>query len=602
VAFLIPDNLRSRRDVPTGVSRLARALQDGLGHESTVWYEPLFDVDGDRPDVVVLVPDAGVLVIEVLEAKAGAIQGVRDGQLVLHKDGHPTMVVDPLSRAAVFGEKLRERIAGHPLLALDERLPVAWVGAFAFLSRTDGEARGITEVVDSARCLWRDDLDSGAAGDSDFGRIVARLLAAPLRDSLSGDAEKVYRAIIHPDAVIGPEQLQLGPIAHPPSSDELRVLDRRQEALAKTLGGGHRVIRGVAGSGKTLVLTYRAKLLAENLPKQRILVTCYTRSLRARLDAELPFRNVEVRTLDDLMMKARKAAGMSERDEFDKYPRDELARRALAALDRRPDAVPYFHHVLIDEAQDFPTEALQFAVRLLIDGHDSLLAVADPVQNIFGTTFTWKAAGINAVGRTKWLDVSYRNTREILEYAHNFVTAGGDFEVSGDPDPEDARATVLPTFSPRSGPLPLLLSSGSPQEEVLAIARHCQALIGDGVVAGDIAVLYGATRIGQFDWPDAIRSVFSELAIPWFWATDPFRSEHRDQIGKDRSKVVLCTIQSAKGLEFRHVILCGYLDDKPPEDSRVTRSLIYVGMTRATHELVLSASGKHPYLADLERV
>jgi hypothetical protein len=58
---------------------------------------------------------------------------------------------------------------------------------------------------------------------------------------------------------------------------------------------------------------------------------------------------------------------------------------------------------------------------------------------------------------------------------------------------------------------------------------------------------------------------------------------------------------AAKGLEFRHVVLCGYLDDKPPADSMITRSLVYVGMTRATHELVLTASGKHPYLADLER-
>jgi superfamily I DNA/RNA helicase len=65
--------------------------------------------------------------------------------------------------------------------------------------------------------------------------------------------------------------------------------------------------------------------------------------------------------------------------------------------------------------------------------------------------------------------------------------------------------------------------------------------------------------------------------------------------------VQLSTIRAAKGLEFRHVILCGWLDDRPPEQSRVTRALIYVGMTRATHELALSISGEHPYLADVER-
>jgi superfamily I DNA/RNA helicase len=44
----------------------------------------------------------------------------------------------------------------------------------------------------------------------------------------------------------------------------------------------------------------------------------------------------------------------------------------------------------------------------------------------------------------------------------------------------------------------------------------------------------------------------------------------------------------------------GYLDDKPEETKVLNRRLIYVGMTRATNELVLTASGNHPYIADLE--
>jgi superfamily I DNA/RNA helicase len=48
-------------------------------------------------------------------------------------------------------------------------------------------------------------------------------------------------------------------------------------------------------------------------------------------------------------------------------------------------------------------------------------------------------------------------------------------------------------------------------------------------------------------------------------------------------------------------VLCGFLDDQPPEQSFVGRSLIYVGMTRATRELAFSATSKHRYLADLER-
>ena len=39
-------------------------------------------------------------------------------------------------------------------------------------------------------------------------------------------------------------------------------MDLQQEQLARSLGDGHRVIHGVAGSGKTLILGYRAEQLA----------------------------------------------------------------------------------------------------------------------------------------------------------------------------------------------------------------------------------------------------------------------------------------------------------------------------------------------------
>jgi len=42
----------------------------------------------------------------------------------------------------------------------------------------------------------------------------------------------------------------------PPADQLLRVMDLRQEQLARSLGDGHRVIHCVAGSGKTLILAH----------------------------------------------------------------------------------------------------------------------------------------------------------------------------------------------------------------------------------------------------------------------------------------------------------------------------------------------------------
>ena len=52
--------------------------------------------------------------------------------------------------------------------------------------------------------------------------------------------------------------------------DVVRVMDLQQEQLARSMGEGHRVIHGVAGSGKTMILGYRAQYLAQALANQHI--------------------------------------------------------------------------------------------------------------------------------------------------------------------------------------------------------------------------------------------------------------------------------------------------------------------------------------------
>ena len=44
-------------------------------------------------------------------------------------------------------------------------------------------------------------------------------------------------------------------------------MDVNREQLARSLGEGHRVIHGVAGSGKTMILGYRSLHLAKALGK-----------------------------------------------------------------------------------------------------------------------------------------------------------------------------------------------------------------------------------------------------------------------------------------------------------------------------------------------
>jgi superfamily I DNA and RNA helicase len=72
----------------------------------------------------------------------------------------------------------------------------------------------------------------------------------------------------------------------------LRVMDLQQEQLARSLGDGHCVIHGVPGSGKTLVLGYRAEHLAK-VCQRSILVLCYNKTLATKLAAVMEAKGLQ---------------------------------------------------------------------------------------------------------------------------------------------------------------------------------------------------------------------------------------------------------------------------------------------------------------------
>ena len=175
-------------------------------------------------------------------------------------------------------------------------------------------------------------------------------------------------------------------------------MDREQEAMAKSLGDGHRIIRGVAGSGKALVLVYRARLLAQVYPSHKILVTCFNRSLvlAGQLKALLnEHKNIDVVNLDKLMWDVTRAARLKA-PRFDQDGgNDRVAEVALQALQR--GAGPRYKAVLLDEAQTWVPNALKFALGLVQEGVEDFIIVADWPR----TFFAGNSVGAKQVYRRK---------------------------------------------------------------------------------------------------------------------------------------------------------------------------------------------------------
>ena len=575
--------------MPARLQTVAKCLREFLPDEVTVWlertgdgertalrkefdqqqFEGLGDGDDSEAYLVVLDPAAGIL---VLEAPSRIRIRRRHGRRV-KVDGDR---IRDLTERRV--SDLRDRLHAGSI----PELPVRIALALPDVSAPDvGAMRAEVPVL----CA------------DDFSR---QALAPALQDILGGGRrpieqaqESAARAAVNPEIVIRGTQGELfAPVADRDDEEILRTLDRKQEQLARSLGPGYRLIRGVAGSGKTLVLTCRARNMAVHFPEWRILLVCFNKALSLALTEHVAeHTNVRVHTVDALALRALKTTRRTPDDErrpdFAQRRRD--AKEAVADIDESK----LFDMVLVDEAQDLDEMGLDLAWEMLKPGRDHFVMALDGAQMIYRRRMTWNPPGRTARGRTTILDVNYRNTRGILDLGQQLL-AGIGRDHSSDQNPDDLDVLVQPEKAMRIGLPPACLACADPRREAEAIADRVADMRSRGARPDEIVVLLGTEDLRH----DVMRLVPDTF--------DTSRRQNRDRIFDVKGKVRVATLRLLKGLEFRHVIVGGANhitvqsgDNRSSAEDQ--RRLLYVGVTRATETLTITYSGEG-IMSALEKV
>ena len=589
MAFLIPENIPSRSSVPDRLRHVARAARDFLPDETTVWLEAN---DGKPPYLLVLDPGAGIALVEAPRTPRPD-RRPRWMRQVLKEETITAIREDIAERAG----ELRSRIDR----SLVRSLPVCHMVAFPDLEEP---VEGFQPSENQAVLLGPDMTETGLHAS------VRRILGAEIATPLSEQEENRVRAEINPRVVIdltviGSDQEvgQTLPLFQEPDvapEDIIRVMDRRQERLAEHMGWGYRMLRGVAGSGKTLVLTHRARYLHDTFPNYRILVLCYNRLLANAL--ELMVGRSDRITVTNIDRLAFRLAGQAGRRNIDF---ENLRSRAVAAANRLPDS-RRFDIVMVDEAQDFDHAGLDLAYAMLRQSRRNLqptglglssyqaghlVLALDSAQNVYRRSMTWNPPEMTARGRTTVFRRNYRNTRQILELAWNFLDGSATGRSTTKSDEE---TLILPEASYRQGPAPKVLECGNLADEARAMASEVERLVSEGVDVKDIAVMYG-----HRDLHDELRNECRRRDLPYFHIQHRGRKrseDRRDLAMSIRDRVRVSTIHGLKGLEFSRIVIGGvnrtYVPDTPDEEhTDAAKRLVYVGMTRAMDELVITYSG-----------
>lgn len=616
MAVLIPDSCPSK--ATAGEKRVYALLRDALPDQFTAWYEPV--VAGRHPDFSLVAAEFGLLMLEVKGWYAGHIARATDHEVELHRpdgDGvkvevhqHPRLQV----RDYVLGLVTELTRSEHAILHDPDGnhrgklcFPWGYGVVLTNITRAQLDHAGLGAIFSAESTICRDELETlASAGDRAVIQRLRRLFPAPFSfDPLTDDQLATIRGVLHREVIVRrrPATPASVPEGRPllPGSIALDVLDAGQEQVARSLGQGHHVVFGIAGSGKTVLLLARARLIAGD-PAKRVLVLCYNRALAAYLAAQLDdssVRNVEARHFDSWLSRL---TGLRKRDDegWDAF-QSRMTSAVLNSPDRWSDADRY-DAVLIDEAHDFQPDWFRCATAMLRDGPEGDLLVAlDGAQSLYGRdrAFTWKSVGVRAVGRSRRLDRNYRNTKQILEFA---------WQVAQSPIADEAETEtnvrVLPRKASRHGPVPTYRGCNSPAAEQACIARLIERLKGRGFADREIAVLYPRNVRGRPGVPgriDALRATLGAAGeVCWLSAEHDAASLRRAMAGPG---VRLLTIHAAKGLEFRAVILAA-LDLLPsPIDRDEDRDgrLLYVGLTRANDELYVTWSGASDFTDRIRR-
>jgi len=268
---------------------LFQALRRELPQEYFVWFEPtLFGKKHSaRPDFLVIGKDIGLVVIEVKDWSVDAIQSATRDIFELREGSKITSRTNPERQAENQKRALMNEIRNYQhtdpqkyqsLLRKSGKhkgklaFSINYMVAFPNISQKEWYSSEIQlyHVINSQNVLLKNDLK---------GNLVNKLRGSAIfTSSLTQEQINTIRWMIYPEIRI-PRQKRL--FTPSPEQTGIAKIDTyippKAKRLTKNLQA--KLVRGVVGSGKTLILLFRAKFISEQNPNWKILILTYNKLL-----------------------------------------------------------------------------------------------------------------------------------------------------------------------------------------------------------------------------------------------------------------------------------------------------------------------------------
>jgi hypothetical protein len=621
MAYMIPETLNNL-EATAGETALFKLLQHKLNDDVYVWFN--IPIKQRFADFIVLDPKLGLLILEVKDWQLSQIKEINPNRVIIETSTGEKYCENPLSQARNYAFQMVDLLQSDPLLVQSSNgykgklaFPFSYAVVWSRIKLADFQST-LPELFDANKALFWDDLSSSITPEK-FRQQLQRLIPQYFNFHLSNEQIDRIRYHLFPEIRLPRKQFPIKlldykedqpllPELKPDSETILTVMDLEQERLAKNLGEGHRLLRGVAGSGKTWTLICRARILAQLHPNWKILVLCYNISLTTMLKqmidmVALPNYSATIKVTNYHPFLAQLAYSAKLQETGGEEWAESLSKKLNKLIEEGKHKPSFFDAILIDEAHDFHPEWLKLIVKCLNPKTNSLFIVHDSAQNIYRKGFSFKSIGIQIKGRTKILKTNYRNTREIAQLASSFLNCGIKFTDELLKDDEGQLLEIIrPQATLRSGSLPQLIECQNFREECAEIAARVKLWLEKGKYPPqEILILYVKKGTNPKDdkYIQAILNALEEAGIEYEWITRNQESKRRFELAS--AKVKVSTIHSAKGLDFAAVAVVGLsLLPSSIEQTEVERKLVYVGLTRARNQLLITYCKNSQFILELK--
>ncbi|WP_335872278.1 DEAD/DEAH box helicase [Bacillus sp. 2205SS5-2] len=619
MAYTVPETIRT--SATAGERLLFRTLKTYLPDDYIVYYEP--EIRGKRPDFVIIGPDLGLVVLEIKDYTQSTLMSLNhETWTIVNTNGEQMLTKSPLKQARdnTFHlvdvlKKDKNLIQLEGKYASQLKFPYGHGVVFTRLKQDYFIKEGLYSIVEPHLCFTRDEIDPEheAFTEENLLEKILNMFVVPyrLREPLTKNEIDTIRYHLFPEVRISAEFKQKVPYQDQLllSLHDIKAMDLHQENLAKQLGDKNRLIRGVAGSGKTLILASRAKLLTKERPDWKVLILCYNISLARGIQQMIDQMMNEPDNLFDIAEDGDKMSHHVSVFNFHAWLKHDLKisekqiPTIVEKLDNGEAILPMYDAILIDEGQDFEAEWLVLVSKLLNPETKSLLLVEDRAQSIYKRKRSYvQDTGLSFQGRSKVLSINYRNTQQIVNFAWQFYQNHSLLK-SKVALHEQMGEIISPQSTKRKGHEPAIVKTDTFLKEATLVSKQIKKLhIEKKIPYSEMLILYRIKKSYKMNYVTVLQRALGKEDIPFYWLTE--NSESKRSYNRTDEFVSISTIDSSKGLDFQAVFIVN-VDNMPfslEEEKEREASLLYIGMTRAKEYLCLSYSGQSEYTNYFEKI